>query len=117
MKYEVKEGDSLWSISEELLRTGSNWKKIYSYNYHIIGDDPDLIEVGQVLEIPKHKSYRTCLAKECDVLLYKVENGERDKYLSRLFHAQDELMMVEIVSIVMIFVLALVSLVVFKIFN
>lgn len=117
MKYKVKKGDSLWSISEEFLNKGSNWKKIYSYNYHIIGDDPDLIEIGQVLDIPKYKRYRTCLSKECDELLHKVGNGERDKYLGRLFNVQDELMMVDIVSIVMIVVSALVLLVVFKMFR
>ena len=53
---EVDEGDSLWSIAEEyvgLERTAACWPRIYAANRSTIGPDPDHIEPGQKLELPK----------------------------------------------------------------
>jgi nucleoid-associated protein YgaU len=60
--YEVQRGDSLWRIARRLLETrgsaisGSDitltWRAIYDLNKAVIGDDPNLIHPGQVLELP-----------------------------------------------------------------
>ena len=51
--YIVKKGDTLWDIAEKELGNPQKWHKLWYYNYHTIGDDYDLIEVGQELYIPK----------------------------------------------------------------
>jgi hypothetical protein len=53
---EVEAGDSLWSIAEKrvgLGRTAACWPRIYAANRSTIGPDPDHIEPGQKLELPK----------------------------------------------------------------
>lgn len=47
--YIVKPGDTLWSISRNLLGFGSNWKQIFNYNKLT----STLIVPGQKLKIPK----------------------------------------------------------------
>lgn len=46
--YTVQKGDNLTKIAKKYNTT---WKKIYEDNKDIIGDDPNLIKVGQVLTI------------------------------------------------------------------
>jgi Tfp pilus assembly protein FimV len=58
----VEPGDSLWRIARGLLSsdggspTGSDisdlWRSIYELNRDVIGDDPNLIHPGQVLQLP-----------------------------------------------------------------
>ena len=48
-EYEVKAGDNLTKIGKKL---GKNWKEIYEANKGVIGNNPDLIKPGQVLQIP-----------------------------------------------------------------
>ena len=91
MKYEVKESDSLWKISKKFLGRGAKWKKIYSYNYEIIGDDPDLILPGQILDIPKYRLYIECLKVHHDAIEEKIKKGEM-RYLNTLFKIQDDIM-------------------------
>lgn len=61
--YEVVRGDSLWAIACGKLRerAGSKpsnseidraWREIYEHNEAVIGDNPDLIFPGQILELP-----------------------------------------------------------------
>ena len=47
--YVVKSGDSLSKIGKNL---GKDWKAIYEANKDLIGDNPDLIQVGWNLKIP-----------------------------------------------------------------
>ncbi|MGN0985474.1 MAG: 5'-nucleotidase C-terminal domain-containing protein [Candidatus Enterenecus sp.] len=49
--YTVVKGDCLWTIAARLLGSGYKWSSIYEANKDIISD-PNLIYVGQVLEIP-----------------------------------------------------------------
>src|SRR5699024_8861078 len=57
---EVRPGDSLWSITDELLGPGlddpdaisSLWPVLHDVNGDVIGTDPDHIEPGQVLIVP-----------------------------------------------------------------
>lgn len=44
--YVVREGDCLWSIAEEQLGDGMYWSSIYEANRELIGNDPNLINVG-----------------------------------------------------------------------
>ncbi|MFV1970028.1 MAG: LysM peptidoglycan-binding domain-containing protein [Acidimicrobiia bacterium] len=60
--YTVVSGDSLWKIAYSLLTSegstpsGSSisdlWRSIYEKNRDLIGDDPNLIHPGQVLQLP-----------------------------------------------------------------
>lgn len=49
-KYTVKEGDSLFQIAEKYYKDGYKYPEIAKENKL---DNPDALEVGQVLEIPK----------------------------------------------------------------
>lgn len=55
----VRPGDTLWSIASERLASGNTrhvelgWRDIYRSNRAIIGRDPNLIQAGQVLRIPR----------------------------------------------------------------
>ena len=55
----VARGDSLWRITAELLggsasdaQIAAAWPALYAENRGVIGEDPGLIRVGQVLSIP-----------------------------------------------------------------
>lgn len=56
----VHRGDSLWSISDDLLGPGPSdpaeiaaaWPLLHDSNRDVIGDDPDLLRPGQQLTIP-----------------------------------------------------------------
>lgn len=50
----VQRGDSLSSISTDLYGTSKHWPDLYEENRDSI-DDPDLIDVGQKLELPDRK--------------------------------------------------------------
>jgi len=56
----VRRGDSLWSVAERDLGRGAprraivrRWHEIYAANRHLIGPDPDVIEPGQHLHLPR----------------------------------------------------------------
>ena len=50
--YTVKEGDTLSKIAEKIYGDASEYEKIYKANKDLIGDDPNMIKVGQELTIP-----------------------------------------------------------------
>ncbi|MBP3521414.1 MAG: FAD-dependent oxidoreductase [Oscillospiraceae bacterium] len=50
-EYTVEQGDSLWKIAKEELGDGNKWNEIYEANKDTV-KDPNLIYVGQKLEIP-----------------------------------------------------------------
>jgi nucleoid-associated protein YgaU len=54
-QHTVVSGDSLGKIALQHYGSGSKdkWMLIYEANKEVIGDDPSLIRVGQVLQIPK----------------------------------------------------------------
>lgn len=52
-RYEVKMGDCLWRIAQEKLGDGMSWKELYKLNQAVIGDDPNLIHSGILLELPE----------------------------------------------------------------
>lgn len=55
----VAPGDSLWSITAELLRTedaatiAASWPHLYEANREVVGEDPDLVHPGQELLVPR----------------------------------------------------------------
>lgn len=50
--YTVKSGDCLWNIAKKFYGDGAQYMKIYNANKSVIGGNPNLIYVGQVLTIP-----------------------------------------------------------------
>jgi nucleoid-associated protein YgaU len=57
--YEVRTGDSLWTITERLLppsattaQVDDGWRTIYRANRSRVGHDPDLLRPGAVLHLP-----------------------------------------------------------------
>jgi nucleoid-associated protein YgaU len=57
---EVDPGDTLWSIAARDLAAdasaaviGARWRAIYAANRVVIGPDPDVIEPGQRLRLPR----------------------------------------------------------------
>lgn len=55
----VSPGDSLWTLSAEHLgplatdaEIAAFWPELYSVNRHIIGENPELLQPGQLLQLP-----------------------------------------------------------------
>ncbi len=59
IEYAVVTGDTLWDIAIEFYGDGVKWPIIYEANKEVIGDNPNLILVGQVLCIPEISSEGT----------------------------------------------------------
>ena len=51
--YTVKSGDSLSKIAKAHYGDAMKWKQVYEANKTLIGANPDLIEPGQQLTLPK----------------------------------------------------------------
>lgn len=51
--YTVVSGDSLSKIAKHHYGDAAKWHQIYDANKSTIGSNPDRIEVGQVLKLPK----------------------------------------------------------------
>ena len=51
--YTVRPGDSLSKIAKSLLGDAKKWRLLYEANKEVVGSNPDLIQPGQVLKIPK----------------------------------------------------------------
>lgn len=56
----VQEGDSLWDIAASRLPDGADdtaiaaaWQAIYALNRDVVGPDPDVLQPGQQLELPR----------------------------------------------------------------
>jgi nucleoid-associated protein YgaU len=52
-KYTVKSGDSLSKIAKAHYGDAQKWHQIYDANKALIGNDPDMIQPGQELTLPK----------------------------------------------------------------
>lgn len=52
-EYTVVAGDNLSFISKKFYGSPNHWNDIYEANKDVIGDNPNLIRVGQELKIPK----------------------------------------------------------------
>ena len=50
--YTVVSGDSLSKIAKHHYGDAAKWHQIYDANKALIGNNPDLIEIGQVLTLP-----------------------------------------------------------------
>ena len=50
--YTVASGDSLSKIAKNHYGDAAKWHEVYEANKDLIGSNPDLIEVGQVLTLP-----------------------------------------------------------------
>lgn len=51
-EHKVVSGDSLSKIAQHYYGSGARWQLIYEANREVIGANPNLIRVGQVLKIP-----------------------------------------------------------------
>ncbi len=52
-KYTVKSGDSLSKIAKAHYGDAMKWKALYEANKGLIGENPDMIQPGQELTMPK----------------------------------------------------------------
>lgn len=52
--YTVASGDSLSKIAKNHYGDAAKWHQIYEANKDLIGNNPDHIEVGQVLTLPSN---------------------------------------------------------------
>jgi nucleoid-associated protein YgaU len=52
----VAEGDTLPSIAARIYGDANLWTRIYAANRATIGDDPNLVHVGEQLTIPAKES-------------------------------------------------------------
>src|SRR5690348_3344931 len=50
--YIVQSGDSLTSIAQRAYHNGNQWQLIYNANKQVIGNNPNLLQPGEVLHIP-----------------------------------------------------------------
>lgn len=51
-KYTVTSGDTLSGLAERFYGNSNLWNIIYEANKRVIGPDPNLLQVGEVLTIP-----------------------------------------------------------------
>lgn len=111
--YTVKEGDTLWSISEKAFGNPHKWKKIYYWNSKVIGDSPDLIKSGQVLEIPRYRTNFSCIKRHTCNLEQKVSAGN-ESYLNQLFFYQDILISYRTMRVFIFLVLLMLAMMLLK---
>ncbi|MBN1487386.1 MAG: LysM peptidoglycan-binding domain-containing protein [Anaerolineae bacterium] len=52
-EHTVAAGETLSKISEKYYGSGERWRDIYEANKDVIGSDPNLLKIGQVLKIYK----------------------------------------------------------------
>ena len=64
--YTVQKGDSLWKIAKENLGGGFKWSEIYEANRDAIRD-PNLIYVGQTLQLPDQSSIDNTTGEETEM--------------------------------------------------
>jgi nucleoid-associated protein YgaU len=50
--YTVQQGDTLSSIAQYIYGDSALWPRIYDANKQVIGNDPDHIRPGEVLQLP-----------------------------------------------------------------
>lgn len=50
----VLKGESLWSISKRYSGSGSNYNDMYQLNKTVIGPNPNVLKVGEVLRVPSN---------------------------------------------------------------
>ncbi|HET9919996.1 MAG TPA: LysM peptidoglycan-binding domain-containing protein [Ktedonobacteraceae bacterium] len=50
--YTVQSGDTLSSIAQQAYGDANQWQRIYNANQQVIGNNPNLLQVGEVLFIP-----------------------------------------------------------------
>src|SRR5450759_4838618 len=50
--YTVHAGDSLFSIAQKAYGNGADWPLIYDANKQVIGPNPNVLRIGEVLTIP-----------------------------------------------------------------
>jgi LysM repeat protein len=58
--YTTQANDTLSSIALQAYGDASQWQKIYDANKQVIGDDPNLVRVGEVIHIPSLSQAKTC---------------------------------------------------------
>jgi len=51
--YQVRTGDSFYSIARSVLGDSKRWKELYELNRKVVRDDPKSLRPGQVLTLPE----------------------------------------------------------------
>lgn len=54
-EYVIKRGDTLWGISLRFYGSGIFWDFLFRNNLDVVGNNPNVLKVGSVLQLPKIK--------------------------------------------------------------
>lgn len=73
--YTVREGDTLWSISQRFYGTPWKWEQIWDANRSVIGDNPNEIQPGMTLRIPGDPSSSGVQAQSASAPSATVPSG------------------------------------------
>src|SRR5713226_8420190 len=71
-RYIVQYGDSLWTISEKILRNSARWKEIARLNNL---KTPSQLYVGQILILPTKKNPKTAPPSSKNGFSFLLNNG------------------------------------------
>ena len=84
----VKPGESLWSIAEEVLGSGERYDELRRLNADLLDGDPDHIEPGWTLVVPRPTDPRMHVVQPGETLsgIAAEEYGDATAY-PRIFHA------------------------------
>ncbi len=92
--YTVKRGDSLYKIAQALAAgSGEKWRELYAENNKIIGDDPDMIQPGQILTLPSnwHDRKRDSSPEKPSPLRVKAPQPQQPILIGSIIHLQNQI--------------------------
>lgn len=88
--YTVHRGEGLSAIAKRAYNDSSAWPNIYHANRQVIGNDPNLTRIGQVLHIPPLEADTKYIVKEHDTLsaiAQKKYNDSSEAAWKRIYDA------------------------------
>jgi nucleoid-associated protein YgaU len=75
--YVVQKGDTLWSVSEAVYGSGYNWVDVYSANKTTLGNNPNSLNEGAKITLPKVEVKQATMVKTpTEPVSYTVVKGD-----------------------------------------